>query len=285
MMDFTSERRNGPSCQACCWRLENETYESLVEMVRSKYRLLPSEPLALTYDFPDWMKIPGDYTTPPVDIVEDGDVELFMAVRMDFVNLTMCVTFGYEDFGRYGDMQRLEFGLTEEGKDVVPPKPIPWRGFPAGGFLQISEAKLMTICSNAQMGEIRRHAVRLTRQEIHQPLTDVEGIHSETDSSDEMDVFTADGEGVIRLQEGLTNPPSPGNLTLAIAAKEPVEGVAEASSRKGKGIATEAETGCGDFFRLNMGLSSGFAGEGGHIQDPDIEDVDLEILGKRLFSG
>ncbi|CAH8360325.1 unnamed protein product [Eruca vesicaria subsp. sativa] len=60
-------------------------------MVRGKYRLLPSEALALTYDYPDWMKISGYYTTLTVDILEDGDVELFMAVRMDFVNVTMCV--------------------------------------------------------------------------------------------------------------------------------------------------------------------------------------------------
>ena len=53
---------------------ENETYGGLVARVRGKYRVLPSEPVALTYDFPEWMKVPGDYTTPPVDILEDKDV-------------------------------------------------------------------------------------------------------------------------------------------------------------------------------------------------------------------
>lgn len=106
---------------------ENETYDALVEMVRETFRILPSEPVSLTYDFPDWMKIPGDYTTPPVDIVEDGDVELLMAVRMDFVNLAMCVAHGNEAVGRYRMVRREEFGLTEDGIEVVPPKPIPWR--------------------------------------------------------------------------------------------------------------------------------------------------------------
>ncbi|KAF3591399.1 hypothetical protein DY000_02025362 [Brassica cretica] len=53
---------------------ENETYGDLVAMVRGKYRVLPSAPVALTYDFPEWMKVHGDYTTPPVDILEDKDV-------------------------------------------------------------------------------------------------------------------------------------------------------------------------------------------------------------------
>ena len=108
---------------------ENETYEELVTMVRGKYPIHHSEPVALTYDFPEWMKVPGDYTTPLVDRVEDKDVELFMAVKMDFANLTLCVTYGNVDVGRYSAMRRKDFGLTEDGTDVVPPKPIPWRGW------------------------------------------------------------------------------------------------------------------------------------------------------------
>ena len=107
---------------------ENETYGDMVAMVRGKYRVLPSEPVALTYDFPEWMKVHGDYTTPPVDILEDKDVDLFMATRMDYVNLTLCVAFGNVEVGRYHTMRREEFGVTEDGTDVVPPKPIPWRG-------------------------------------------------------------------------------------------------------------------------------------------------------------
>ena len=107
---------------------ENETYGDMVAMVRGKYRVLPSAHVALTYDFPEWMKVPGDYTTPLVDRVEDKDVELFMAVKMDFANLTLCVTYGNVDVGRYSAMRRKDFGLTEDGTDVVPPKPIPWRG-------------------------------------------------------------------------------------------------------------------------------------------------------------
>ncbi|KAF2557097.1 hypothetical protein F2Q68_00014852 [Brassica cretica] len=33
-------------------------YDALVEMVRGKFRVFPSEPVLLTYDFPYLMKIP-----------------------------------------------------------------------------------------------------------------------------------------------------------------------------------------------------------------------------------
>lgn len=107
---------------------ENETYDSVLEMVRGKYRVLPSEPVALTYDFPTWMKVPGDNTTPPVDILEDGDVELFMAVRMDFADLHLCVAFGHQNVERYMSLRREEYDVAEDGTDVVLGKPTPWRG-------------------------------------------------------------------------------------------------------------------------------------------------------------
>lgn len=72
-------------------------------------------------------------------------------------------------------------------------------GFPAGGYLQVSEEKLMTICSREQTDEIRRNVVHLTRSEITQPLKDIDVITSESDYSDEMDVFTPNADGIIRL--------------------------------------------------------------------------------------
>nr|VDD35502.1 unnamed protein product [Brassica oleracea] len=67
---------------------ENKSYDSLMEMVKEQFqlreRLLPSEPVILTYDFPDLMKVLGEYTRAPVEIKDNGDVELFMAVKLDF---------------------------------------------------------------------------------------------------------------------------------------------------------------------------------------------------------
>ncbi|CAN6931194.1 unnamed protein product [Brassica oleracea] len=240
---------------------ENESYEELVAMVRGKYPIHHTEPVALTYDFPEWMKVPEDYTTPPVDILDDKDVELFMAVRMDFANLTLCVTYGNVDMARYSQMRREEFGLTEDGTDVVPPKPIPWRGFRSGGYLQVSEERLMTICSSEQMVEIRRTVVRLTKREILHPLEVVDEVSSETDSTDEMEVFTPNAEGMIRLEEVPTEQQPDAGLTMAIATNNDVS---ERSTNKGKGIMTEPGMGGGPMFSLQM-----WSGSGGASEDAD----------------
>lgn len=41
--------------------------------------------------------------------------------------------------------------------------------------------------------------MHLTRSEITQPLKDIDVITSESDYSDEMDVFTPNADGIIRL--------------------------------------------------------------------------------------
>ncbi|KAF3571764.1 hypothetical protein F2Q69_00061709 [Brassica cretica] len=259
---------------------ENETYEALVEMVRKKYQVFPSELLLLTYDYPDMMKIPGNYTTPPVEIIEDGDVEFFMAVRMDFVNLTMCVTYGNEDVGHHRTIRREEFGLTEDGTDMHPPKPRPWRGFPAGVTAKLEE-RLLTIYSKEQVDEIRRNVVRLTRTEISQPREDIRGIRSESGSSDEMDDFTPDAEGIIRLQDEAPNQPDGVNLTLAIARPTAVNEYSGGVRDKGKGKMYEPSVKRNLLMDFEIGSGSGNEElNGGNGQKANYEVDDCDIFGK-----
>lgn len=74
----------------------------------------------------------------------------------------------------------------------------------------------MAICSSEQMEAIRRGAVRLTKHEILEPLEVVGGLASETDSSDEMEIYSPDSEGMIRLQEVPVYPTEGDNLTLSM---------------------------------------------------------------------
>lgn len=74
----------------------------------------------------------------------------------------------------------------------------------------------MSICTSDQMVEIRRCAVRLTKNEIFRPLEVVDDLSSETGSSDGLEVFTPDEDGMIRLEEVPTEEPAIANLTLAI---------------------------------------------------------------------
>lgn len=43
------------------------------------------------------MKEPGEYTAGPLEIKDDRDVEVFMAVRVDCVWLELYVTYGDAD--------------------------------------------------------------------------------------------------------------------------------------------------------------------------------------------
>lgn len=78
--------------------------------------------------------------------------------------------------------------------------------FRTGGYLQVSEEKLMTICSTEQMAEIRRTALCMTKHQIFRSLEVVDDITSETDSSDGLEVFSPDDEGMIRLEDVPTEP-------------------------------------------------------------------------------
>lgn len=69
------------------------------------------------------------------------------------------------------------------------------------GYLQVSEEKLLAICSEDQVNEIRRNAIRLTRDEVSRPITDLDEPRSESDSTEDMVVITGQGEGIIRLAE------------------------------------------------------------------------------------
>lgn len=83
--------------------------------MRERYKLdlllLPTERVLLTYEFPNWRTEPGDYTTPPIEIKEDGDVELFMSVRLDCVWLWLYVAFGGRNVDLYRKQKEEEDGI------------------------------------------------------------------------------------------------------------------------------------------------------------------------------
>ncbi|CAA7014826.1 unnamed protein product [Microthlaspi erraticum] len=67
---------------------ENEKYYGLVGMVGSK----PGTAIGLACQFPEWMLGLDGRRTLPVDIKEDGDVELFLAIQVEYPQVMLCVT-------------------------------------------------------------------------------------------------------------------------------------------------------------------------------------------------
>ncbi|KAJ4884396.1 Uncharacterized protein Rs2_34489 [Raphanus sativus] len=102
---------------------KRQSYSSLLAPVRERYKLdlllLPTEPVLLTYKFPNWRTEPGDYTTPPIEIKEDGDVELFMS---------LYVAFGGRNVDLYRKQKEEEDGIDNEEDQGPEPKSVPWKG-------------------------------------------------------------------------------------------------------------------------------------------------------------
>ncbi|CAN6913841.1 unnamed protein product [Brassica oleracea] len=80
---------------------ENQTYASLMDLVRTRYSVGTETAVCLTFEFPEWMRIPADVAWPPVDVREDGDVDLFMSVRLEIQDLKLMVTIGNNVVARY----------------------------------------------------------------------------------------------------------------------------------------------------------------------------------------
>ncbi|CAN6801962.1 unnamed protein product [Brassica oleracea] len=89
----------------------SENFDSLERIVRSLYNLAIETPISMTYRLPEWMLIPDGNKTPPITILETPDVQVMMAVRAWFTDLTLCVTIGAEDVARYQFFCRADFNF------------------------------------------------------------------------------------------------------------------------------------------------------------------------------
>lgn len=89
----------------------SETYDSLDQIVRNLYNLNADIPIVMTYRLPEWMLVPDGNRTPSTTVQGTPDVDVMMAVRAWFAELTLCVTLGPEDVARYKFMCRTNFNI------------------------------------------------------------------------------------------------------------------------------------------------------------------------------
>lgn len=108
---------------------ENQTYASVLDLVRTRYSVGLETAVTLTYEFPEWMKGPGDLSPPPVDVREDGDVELFMSIRIELPATRLMVTIGNDVVARYLFQRRDNYtvigsskGVTSDNTRTYPPR-------------------------------------------------------------------------------------------------------------------------------------------------------------------
>ncbi|KAJ4876661.1 B2-adapt-app_C domain-containing protein [Raphanus sativus] len=98
---------------------ENQTYASVMDLVRTRYSVGVETAVTLTYEFPEWMKAPGDLSPPPVDVKEDGEVELFMSIRIELPATRLMVTIGNEVVARYLFQRRDNYTVIGSSRDIT----------------------------------------------------------------------------------------------------------------------------------------------------------------------
>lgn len=101
-----------------------DSFEGLVEMIRIRLCLGILTPVALTYQLPEWMRLPEALRTPPINLTCDKDVEILASVREYMTEPVVYVTSGPEPVAKYqflcrypftiGEKTYLEEGVTEE---------------------------------------------------------------------------------------------------------------------------------------------------------------------------
>ncbi|CAN6914348.1 unnamed protein product, partial [Brassica oleracea] len=231
---------------------ENQTYASVLDLVRTRYSVGLETAVTLTYEFPEWMKGPGDLSPPPVDVREDGDVELFMSIRIELPATRLMVTIGNDVVARYLFQRRDNYtvigsskGVTSDNTRTYPPRTdvslyentvnvnasrVPgadgsgfWEGMVAQCIVTASQQFLTNVFANEDvtLGGNAALAERMPPTDGYIDSSD--GTNSSTASSPHPcekgdELFES---GIIRLAEELPVAPAVANKVLAIVEAEP----------------------------------------------------------------
>lgn len=91
----------------------DEPYQGLVEMIRIRLDLGVLIPVALTYQFPDWMISPEGAWSPPITLSIDKVVETMLSVREYMTEPVTYVTSGPELVAKYEFLCRTPFTVGE----------------------------------------------------------------------------------------------------------------------------------------------------------------------------
>lgn len=226
---------------------ENQTYASLMDLVRTRYSVGTDTAVCLTFEFPEWMRIPADVAWPPVDVRGDGDVDLFMSMRLEIQDLKLMVTIGNNVVARYLFQRRDNYTIIGSSSGHLAVNVNPFRGIsdvsrqpvrgvndnPGGlgdgaaywenilgqGEETTGQQFLLDVCTDDD-DTTEQRTPRLTQGKSPFPeaLETSEGTESSTDSSaGPLNAFPRNaGSGVIRLKEVIHPPVANPSLALTI---------------------------------------------------------------------
>ncbi|KAF3551705.1 hypothetical protein DY000_02004764 [Brassica cretica] len=200
---------------------ENQTYASLMDLVRTRYSVGLETAVTLTYEFPDWMKADGDISTPPVDVKEDGDFELFMSIRIDLPSTRLMGVLGTDDRDHRGngdDNLNAHILAANTCRVGLPEGTWFWEGMLGQCFLTASQQFLTNFCIRKDVTIGNKDAFAIMGSQRGPSMETIGDSESTTDSSPgPVDpVPTLYGGGIIRLRDGPESSPTIPNKALSI---------------------------------------------------------------------
>ncbi|CAN6816107.1 unnamed protein product, partial [Brassica oleracea] len=226
---------------------ENQTYASLMDLVRTRYSVGTDTAVCLTFEFPEWMRIPADVAWPPVDVRGDGDVDLFMSMRLEIQDLKLMVTIGNNVVACYlfqrrdnytiigsssgnlavnvnlfrgiSDVSRLPLRGANDNPGGLTDGAAYWENILGQGEVTTGQQFLLGVCTDDDdTTELRNPRLTQGKSPFADALETSEGTESSTDSSAApLNAFPQiAGSGVIRLKEGIHQPIANPSLALII---------------------------------------------------------------------
>ncbi|XP_048608710.1 uncharacterized protein LOC125584378 [Brassica napus] len=226
---------------------ENQTYASLMDLVRTRYSVGTDTAVCLTFEFPEWMRIPADVAWPPVDVRGDGDVDLFMSMRLEIQDLKLMVTIGNNVVACYlfqrrdnytiigsssgnlavnvnlfrgiSDVSRLPLRGANDNPGGLTDGAAYWENILGQGEVTTGQQFLLGVCTDDDdTTELRNPRLTQGKSPFADALETSEGTESSTDSSAApLNAFPQiAGSGVIRLKEGIHQPVANPSLALII---------------------------------------------------------------------
>lgn len=88
---------------------DDETYESLLNVVRMRYVVGQGTPVVLSYQFPAWILGPLGRRSLPISVTTTTDIPVMLSVREWFTELVLVVTIGAESVARFHFNRRDNF--------------------------------------------------------------------------------------------------------------------------------------------------------------------------------
>ncbi|KAF3486667.1 hypothetical protein F2Q69_00057244 [Brassica cretica] len=209
------------------------------EQVSTVGWLFLEDPTERKYD----VMVPGDGSTPPSDVKEDGDVDLFMSIRLELPDLRLMVTIGNDVVARV--IMLVIYISSTPLHDLHGPLPDSaayWEGMLAQGWKSSNQQLLLDICTDDEYAYLPRNNLSMNKRAHVTSVDSSEGTQSSTDSSTAPSgvVPTHCTAGILGLAEDNLPPVNRPSMALTIVDPQPRKSTILEYLTKGKGKVSDA---------------------------------------------